>query len=317
VTAPPREPLGLFPTPLHPLPRLSRHLGGPRLYVKRDDLTGFALGGNKVRKLEFFLGEARAAGTDVLLTAGGHQSNHARVTAAAAAIAGLDCILVLSGGQPAAETDNLTLDRQFGAELRFVATGAERMPALQALADELRAAGRRPLLIPIGGSTPLGALGYVEAARELAGQLARLEVRPAALVHGSSSGGTQAGLVVGCRVAGLDARIIGVSADETRGDLSRMVADVAGPLAARLGVAAPATEAIEVIDAHVGAGYGIPTPASREATRLFARLEGLPLDSTYGAKAAAGLIGLVTSRAFAPADSLVFWHTGGVTWHPR
>ena len=135
----PREPLGFFPTPLHPLLRLSAHLGGPQIWIKRDDLTGFALGGNKVRKLEFFLGEARAIGADVLVTAGGHQSNHARVTAAAAARAGLDCVLVLSGGRPAAFTGNLALDRLFGAAVRFVETGPERMPAVQALADELRA----------------------------------------------------------------------------------------------------------------------------------------------------------------------------------
>ncbi len=311
---PPREPLGFFPTPLHPLPRLSAYLGGPRLLVKRDDLTGFALGGNKVRKLEFFLGEARAVGADVLLTAGGHQSNHARVTAAAAARAGLDCILVLSGGPPPAYTGNLALDRLFGAELRFVGSGPERMPALQALADELGRAGRRPLLVPIGGSTPLGALGYVEAASEAAAQLGALDVRPTAIVVGSSSGGTQAGLVVGCRAARLETRVIGVSADETRGDLARLVAGIAGPLAARLGEPAPAADAIEVLDGYVGDGYGIPTPASEEATRLFARLEGIALDATYGAKAAAGLVDLVRRGVFGAGDTVCFWHTGGATW---
>jgi len=312
---PPREPLGVYPTPLQPLPRLGAHLGVPGLWIKRDDLTGFALGGNKVRKLEFFLGEARAAGADVLLTAGGHQSNHARITAAAAARAGLDCILVLSGGPPTAYSGNLALDRLFGAELTFVGTGPERMPALRRRADELAAAGRRPLLIPIGGSTPLGALGYVEAARELATQAARLTL-PASLtiVHGSSSGGTQAGLVVGCRVAGLTGRVIGVSADETRADLSRMVAEIAGPLAKRLGVPPPPAEAIDVRDDYVGAGYGIPTPASEEAARLFARLEGVPLDPTYGAKAAAGLVDLCRRGALGRDDAVVFWHTGGATW---
>lgn len=310
----PREPLGFFPTPLHPLPRLAVHLGGPRLWIKRDDLTGFALGGNKVRKLEFFLGEARATGADVLLTAGGQQSNHARVTAAAAARAGLDCILVLSGGAPAAWTDNLGLDRLFGATVRFVATGPERMPALQALAEELRTAGRRPLLIPIGGSTPLGALGYVEAAREAALQFQALGVRPAAIVHASSSGGTQAGLLVGCRAAAFPARVIGVSADETRADLAGMVAGIAGPLAERVGVPPPPPEAIEVLDQYVGEGYGIPTPASEEAARLFARLEAIPLDATYGAKAAAGLIDLIRRGAFPRDEAVCFWHTGGATW---
>jgi L-cysteate sulfo-lyase len=316
VTAlPPREVLGFYPTPLHALPRLSDHLGGPRLYIKRDDLTGFALGGNKVRKLEFFLGQARASGADVLVTAGGHQSNHARITAAAAARAGLGCVLVLSGGRPAAYTGNLALDRLFGAELRFVGSGPERMPAVHALAAELSAAGRRPLVIPIGGSTPLGALGYVEAAREAAAQLRDLGVAPAAIVHGSSSGGTQAGLVVGCRAAELDTRVVGVSADETRADLGRMVADIAGPLAERIGLPAPSPGAIEVLDEYVGGGYGIPTASSEEATELFARLEGLPLDPSYGAKAAAGLIDLIRRRVFGPRDTLCFWHTGGATWH--
>ncbi len=313
---PPREPLGFFPTPLHALPRLSAHLGGPRLWIKRDDLTGFALGGNKVRKLEFFLGAARESGADTLLTAGGHQSNHARITAAAAAHAGLRCALILSGGAPAAYTGNLALDRLFGADLRFVATGPERMPALLALTDELRAAGRRPLLIPIGGSTPLGALGYVEAAREAAAQFAALGIRPRALVHGSSSGGTQAGLVVGCRLVDLDTRVIGVSADETRADLTGMVAAIAGPMAEQLGASAPPPDAIEVLDDYVGAGYGIPTPASRDATELFARLEGIPLDPSYGAKAAAGLIDLIRRGAFERADDVCFWHTGGATWNP-
>lgn len=312
---PPREPLGFYPTPLHPLPRLSAHLGGPRLWIKRDDLTGFALGGNKVRKLEFYLGEARAAGADVLLTTGGHQSNHARITAAAAARAGLDCVLVLSGGEPPALTRNLALDRLFGAELRFVRDRSERAPALAALAEELRRTGRRPLVIPLGGSTPLGALGYVEAAREAAAQCAALGVRPVALVHGSSSGGTQAGLLVGGRAADLGARVIGVSADETRADLTRMVAGIVGPLADLAGVSAPPAEAVEVLDGYVGEGYGIPTPDSEEATRLFARLEGIPLDPTYSAKAAAGLIDLVRRGAFRADDVVCFWHTGGMTWH--
>jgi D-cysteine desulfhydrase family pyridoxal phosphate-dependent enzyme len=310
-----REPLGAFPTPLHPLPRLQAHLGGPALWIKRDDLTGFALGGNKVRKLEFFLGAARASGADVLITAGGRQSNHARVTAAAAARAGLDCVLVLSGGTPEAWTGNLALDRLFGAEVRFVARGPERAPALEALAAALRAAGRRPLVIPIGGSTPLGARGYVEAAAEAAAQFRALGVAPTAMVHGSSSGGTQAGLVVGCRAAGLAARVIGVSADETREDLTRMVAGIVGPLSGELGLPAPPAEAIEVLDGYVGAGYGVPTPESLEAARLFARLEGIALDPTYGAKAAAGLVDLCRRGALTPRDVVCFWHTGGAMWH--
>jgi D-cysteine desulfhydrase family pyridoxal phosphate-dependent enzyme len=314
---PPREPLGFLPTPLHPLPRLSAHLGGPQLWIKRDDLTGFALGGNKVRKLEFYLGAARAEGADVLLTTGGHQSNHARITAAAAARAGLDCILILSGGTPATYAGNLALDCLFGAEVRFVATREERAPALLALADELRRAGRRPLVIPLGASTPLGAFGYVEAVREVVRQFHAVGVVPRVIVHGSSSGGTQAGLVLGCRAAGLATRVLGVSADETRADLTRMVVEILGPLAELAGVSLPPPAAVEVLDDYVGPGYGIPTAASDEATRLFARLEGIALDATYGAKAAAGLVDLVRRGAFRRDDVVCFWHTGGVTWeHP-
>jgi D-cysteine desulfhydrase family pyridoxal phosphate-dependent enzyme len=316
---PAREPLGFFPTPLHPLPRLQAYLGRPRLWIKRDDLTGFALGGNKVRKLEFYLGQARAVGADVLLTTGGQQSNHARITAAAAARAGLGCVLVLSGGAPAAYTGNLALDRLFGAELRFVADRTERAPTLEALATELRRAGRRPLVIPLGGSTPLGALGYVEAAREAAAQLQALGLSPAApvtIVHGSSSGGTQAGLLVGCRAAGLAARVVGVSADERRADLTGMVAGIVGPLADQVGVPRPEAGAVEVLDEYVGEGYGIPTPASDEATRLFARLEGIPLDATYSAKAAAALIDLCRRGASRADEAVIFWHTGGTTWQP-
>jgi 1-aminocyclopropane-1-carboxylate deaminase/D-cysteine desulfhydrase-like pyridoxal-dependent ACC family enzyme len=225
-------------------------------------------------------------------------------------------VLVLSGGEPAAYAGNLALDRLFGAELRFVATGAERAPALQTVAAELRAAGRRPLVIPIGGSTPLGARGYVLAAQEIAAQFQALGVAPRAILHGSSSGGTQAGLVVGCRLAGLATRVVGISADETRADLGRMVSQIAGPLATGLDAAAPPADAIDVRDEYVGDGYGVPTPASEEATRLFARLEGLPLDPTYGAKAGAGLVDLVRRGAFARSDVVCFWHTGGMAWAP-
>jgi D-cysteine desulfhydrase family pyridoxal phosphate-dependent enzyme len=312
---PPRVPLATLPTPLQPLPRLSAHLGGPQLWIKRDDLTGLALGGNKVRKLEYFLGAARTQGADVLLTAGGQQSNHARVTAAAAARAGLDCILILSGGPPAAWTGNLALDRLFGAEVRFVGAGEERMPALQRLAEALARAGRHPLVIPIGGSTPLGAWGYLEAVRETVPQLAGLGLAPSAIVHGSSSGGTQAGLVVGCRAAGLATRVIGVSADETRADLARMVREIVEPLAAEVGIPPPEAGAVDVRDDQVGGGYGVPTPASLEAARLFARLEGVALDATYGAKAAAGLVDLVRRGVFRRDEVVLFWHTGGALWH--
>lgn len=307
---PPREPLATLPTPLYPLAGLSEHLGGPRLFIKRDDLTGFAFGGNKVRKAEFFLAAARAAGTDTLITCGGLQSNHCRVIAAAAARSGMGCHLVLSGQRPRALTGNVWLGRLFGAELHFVASRADRAPTMEALARELEARGRRPYVIPLGGSTPLGAYAYVEAVREFASQCLTLGIEAAAIVHASSSGGTQAGLLVGSRFANLRTRVIGVSADETARDLTRMVEEIAQPLADRLELPRPRREEIEVLDDYVGDGYEIPTAASEEATRLFARLEGIVLDGTYSAKAAAGFIDLIRRGRWGPADTVCFWQTG-------
>ena len=309
--APRREPLAKLPTPLLDLARLSTVLGGPRLLIKRDDLGGFALGGNKVRKLELFLADARDAGADVLITCGGVQSNHCRVTAAAAARAGMRCILVLSGAKPAQFSGNLFLDQLFGADLVFVATRAERAPRMEALASEFRAKGLRPYVIPLGGSNPLGAYAYVEAMKELAQQCRPLGLPVSTVVHASSSGGTQAGLVVGCLAEELPTRVVGISADETRDDLARMVTEVAQALAERGGLPAPRKDQIEVLDDYVGEGYGIPTPASEEALRLFARLEGIVLDSTYTAKAAAGLINLIRRGRFRRDETVCFWHTGG------
>ncbi len=309
--APRREPLAKLPTPLLDLARLSTILGGPRLLIKRDDLGGFALGGNKVRKLEFFLADAQQAGADVLITCGGVQSNHCRVAAAAAARAGLRCLLVLSGKKPDRLTGNLLLDQLFGAELHFVEARAERAPRMEALASELGAKGLRPYVIPLGGSTPLGAYAYVDAVRELAQQCRPLGIPVSTIVHSSSSGGTQAGLVVGCLAEELPTRVVGISADETTDDLTRMVNDLAQALAGQAGLPAPRKDQIEVLDEYVGEGYGIPTPASEEATRLFARVEGIVLDPTYTAKAAAGLIHLIRRGRFKRDETVCFWHTGG------
>ena len=309
--SPRREPLAKLPTPLLDLARLSTVLGGPRLLIKRDDLGGFALGGNKVRKLEFFLADARQAGADVLITCGGIQSNHCRVAAAAAARAGMQCVLVLSGATPARFTGNLLLDQLFGAELVFVETRQERAPRMEALAAESRARGLRPYVIPLGGSTPLGAYAYVEAVKEFAQQCRLVGIPVSTIVHASSSGGTQAGLVVGCLAEELPTRVVGISADEKKDDLTRMVTDIAQALAEQSGLPAPRKDLIEVLDDYVGDGYGVPTPASEEATRLFARLEGIVPDSTYTAKAAAGLIDLIRRGRFKRDETVCFWHTGG------
>jgi D-cysteine desulfhydrase family pyridoxal phosphate-dependent enzyme len=309
--APRREPLAKLPTPLLDLAHLGTVLGGPRLLIKRDDLGGFALGGNKVRKLEFFLADARTAGADVLITCGGVQSNHCRVTAAAAARAGVRCVLVLSGAKPPRFTGNLLLDQLFGAELVFVETREARALQMDALAAEARGKGRRPYVIPLGGSTPLGAYAYVEAVKEFAQQCRLQGIPVSTIVHASSSGGTQAGLVVGCLAEELPTRVVGISADEKKDDLARMVADIAQGLAEQSGLPAPRKDQIAVLDDYVGDGYGIPTPASEDATRLFARLEGIVLDSTYTAKAAAGLIDLIRRGRFTRDETVCFWHTGG------
>lgn len=311
IFAPRREPLAKLPTPLLDLARLSTVLGGPRLLIKRDDLGGFALGGNKVRKLEFFLADARTAGADVLITCGGVQSNHCRVTAAAAARASMRCVLVLSGATPARFTGNLLLDQLFGAELVFVETRQERAPRMEALAAEFRAKGLRPYVIPLGGSTPLGAYAYVEAVKEFAQQCRLVGIPVSTIVHASSSGGTQAGLVVGCLAEELPTRAVGISADEKKDDLGRMVNDIARALAEQSGLPAPRKDQIEVLDDYVGEGYGVPTAASEEATRQFARLEGIVLDSTYTAKAAAGMIDLIRRGRFKRDETVCFWHTGG------
>ncbi len=308
----PRRPLALLPTPLHELPRLSTAVGGVPIWIKRDDLTGFALGGNKVRKLEFLLADALRQGADTLVTAGGLQSNHARVTAAAAAAAGLDCHLVLSGSRPERLQGNTALDALLGATLHFVATGPERTARLSALAEELRRAGRKPYVIPIGGSAPLGALGYVLALREVQEECARRGLRPEAIVVAASSGGTQGGLEAGKRLVGWDVRIIGVSADEPAVFLQQASAEMATEALALLGRHETVwPNELTVLGDYVGEGYGASTPASQEAMVLFAKTEGIILDPTYTAKAAAGVLDLIRRGEFR-GQGVLFWHTGGL-----
>lgn len=298
------------PTPVEELHRLREALGGgPRLLVKRDDAIGFAFGGNKVRKMRLVAADAVAKGADTLITSGGVQSNHARVTAAAAAKLGLRCILVANGQPLERPTANALLDRLLGAEVRYVTDRADRAPSMEAAAEEVRRAGGTPYVIPIGASTPLGAAAFVDAIAELAAQIDPPDV----IVHSSSSGGTQAGLVAGCALVGWPTRIIGVSADESSADLTRSVRQIIDGMPGLLGVSADRFEHVEVIvdDRFVGAGYGVPTAESTQAIERCARSEALFLDPTYTAKAMAGLIARYGSREFAAASTVLFWHTGG------
>lgn len=306
----PQAPLLHAPTPVEELPRLRDAIGASaRLYVKRDDSIPFGFGGNKVRKLALVGGRAAADGADTLITCGGVQSNHARATAAAATRLGMRCVLVANGAAPDRPTGNALLDRLLGAQVHFVADRDERTPAMERLAAEARGAGHRPFVIPLGASTPLGAAAFVLAVAELADQIDP----PDAIVHASSSGGTQAGLVAGCRALGWPTRVIGVSADENAATLRGMVEEIIEGIPDVLpNVPVGGGAAVEVDDRFVGEGYGIPTPASRDAQSLAARTEALFLDPTYTAKAMAGLIAHCRSGTLARARTVLFWHTGGL-----
>jgi L-cysteate sulfo-lyase len=306
----PSLPLAPYVTPVEELARLRRAIGGgPRLLVKRDDAIPFAFGGNKVRKMRLVGADAVAAGADTLITAGGVQSNHARVTAATAALLGMRCILVVNGTAPARATANALLQRLLGAEIVYVPTRDQRSTTMETIAEDLRRAGHRPYVIPVGASMPLGALAFVQAVEELVAQ----EIRPQAIVHATSSGGTQAGLIAGCVASGLDARVIGVSADERSDELAAVVRQILTGLGPLCEVDANILESapIEVDDRFVGAGYGVPSDESRAALELAARTEALFLDDTYTSKAMAGLIARVRTGEFRDDETVLFWHTGG------
>jgi len=314
----PRLNLGHYPTPVEDVPRFRDLLAQesatatvPRILIKRDDLTGPGFGGNKVRKLEYVLARAVEERAEVAITVGGLKSNHARITAALCARLGIKCVLVLngtlddSGYRPA----SMALEELYGAEVRVVSEREDRNATMEAIAADLRASGRRVIEVPLGASIPLGALGYVAAAHELASQLG-----PSAginyIVHTSSSGGTQAGLVTGCGLAGIDARIIGVSPDDPQDTIASKVKTIIEGLADFISLPAH-SRPVEVIDDFIGPGYGIPSREGEEATRLLARTEGIILDPVYTSKAMAALIAWIRNKRFSKEDSVLFWHTGG------
>ncbi len=304
----PRQRFAHLPTAVEALPRLSAQLGGPRILVKRDDQTGLAFGGNKTRKLEFLVAEARQQGALTLVTGGAIQSNHCRQTAAVAARFGMDCILVLTGEVPQRPSANLLLDRFFGAEVVFVEQRSERDRVLRETVDQASRAGRRPYLLPYGGSSPTGALGYLFAMQEFMQQ----GVAADWIVFGTSSGGTHAGLVLGQRLYGFTGKVLGISIDEPESWLKSHVSSLATQASEFL------ADRIEITpndvlanDRYCQAGYGIVTDAEREAIKLFAHTEGLLLDPVYTGRAAAGLIDLVRTKHFKEDDTVLFWHTGG------
>jgi 1-aminocyclopropane-1-carboxylate deaminase/D-cysteine desulfhydrase-like pyridoxal-dependent ACC family enzyme len=306
----PFVPFAPAPTPVEEVARLRAALGGgPRLLVKRDDAIGFGFGGNKVRKMRFVAADALAQGADTLITTGGVQSNHARVTAAAAAKLGLHCILVVNGAPPDRPTANALLDRLLGAEMRHVPSREDRGPAMDAAAAALRRVGRRPYVIPIGASTPLGAAAFVHAVTELLEQIDPPDV----ILHATSSGGTQAGLIAGCTLAGSKTRVLGISADEGARELELSIREILAGLGPLLGFDPSRFDRapVEIDDAFVGEGYGVSTVESRAAIDLCARTEALFLDPTYTAKAMAGLMAHVRRGTFDKDKTVLFWHTGG------
>jgi D-cysteine desulfhydrase family pyridoxal phosphate-dependent enzyme len=300
------------PTPLQPAPRLSAALGGPEIWLKRDDLTALALGGNKLRKLELLIAEAKARGADVVVTAGAAQSNHCVQTAAACNVNGLDCVVVLRGTEDTPVAGNLLLDHLLGAEVRLRDMSMDdRNAAAEAVAEELREEGRRPVVVPVGGSNALGVIGYAYAAFEIADQARSAGVAPAALVCPSGSGGTQAGLVLGALALGRPFEVHGVSVRADRATLAARVARLASDGAALVDETPVDPETVVVHDGYVGPGYGELTAGSLEAIRLIARTEGVFVDPVYTGKALSGLIGEVRAGRWAGGEHVVFVHTGG------
>ncbi len=303
----PRLTFAHLPTPVEPLPRLSSVLGGPQLWIKRDDQTGLAFGGNKARKLEFLLAEAKAHGARTLITRGAVQSNHCRQTAAAAAQHGFGCILVLAGHPPEHATGNVLLDMLLGAEIVW-AEDRDAGQLLQKTFDDAWSDGRRPYLVPYGGSSPTGAAAYAEALSELMAQ----DVPIDRIVFASSSGGTQAGLVAGARIHGFDAHIQGISVDTPSQQLCESVAALANEVGSLLGNPLELTASdIDVNDGYLGGGYAVIGDLERNAIGLFARNEGILLDPVYTGRAAGGMIDMIEKGEINAEERVLFWHTGG------
>jgi len=303
----PRVKIAHLPTVIEELPRLSSFLNGPRIFIKRDDQTGLAFGGNKTRKLEFLLAEAKAEGAQTLITTGALQSNHCRQTAAAAVRFGLRCLLVLVGEPPSTPSANLLLDKLLDAEI--VWTDKEsRDDVLNNVFQEAVQENRKPYLVPYGGSSPTGAAAYAFAIRELIEQ----NLKPDWIVFASSSGGTQAGMVAGAKAFGFNGKILGISVDEPEEVLAGRVANLANEVLKKIGVAGEIVRDDVIVNSdYTGAGYGVMEQKEIDAIKLFARKEGVLLDPVYTGRAGAGLLSLIREGFFPKESTILFWHTGG------
>ncbi|MGY5451494.1 D-cysteine desulfhydrase family protein [Agarivorans sp. MS3-6] len=305
-----KQSLGFFPTPLHLLPALSSQLAGPQIYIKRDDLSGLALGGNKVRKLEFLLGDALRQQANCIITAGAAQSNHCRQTAAAAAKLNLPCFLLLGGNAPSEAQGNVLLDKLFGAQIRWA--GEQRKgEGIDVLEQQLRSEGLNPYVVPYGGSDAVGCLGFAAALEELLQQQSDLDE----IIFASSSGASHAGLMLAKRYLQSTIKLRGINIDKANHaeqSFNQRIANLASASALRFGLKeAFAADEVCLDDAYLGEGYGILGDAEREAIMLLAQTEGILLDPVYTAKAMAGLIARVRQGCYSPQQKILFWHTGG------
>jgi L-cysteate sulfo-lyase len=320
----PRLTFAHLPTPLERMDRLRAALGPtcPTLYVKRDDCTGLATGGNKTRKLEFLMADALAQGAQAVVTFGAVQSNHARQTAAAAAKLGLLCDLILidmvdNDSDAYAQSGNVLLDRLMGARIHTVPSDGAAA-TLATVLDEHRAAGRKAYVVPIGGSNAVGSLGYVEAFAEISHQAASLDLKVDAILHASSSCGTQGGLIAGAVMMESSIRIMGVNVyKKNAADIASTAhANAVETLILASGDAKDLTERVHVIDGYMGEGYGLSSAGLLEALHMAAQTEGLLLDPVYSGKAMAALIGHVRRGKFTRGQTVVFLHTGGAAALP-
>ena len=310
----PRIPLAFLPTPLQELQALSSALGGPGIFIKRDDQTGLAFGGNKARKLEFLIADALEQRADTVVTLGAAQSNHCRQTAAAAAKAGLHCVLILGGTEPDIPNGNLLLDYLFDATV-YWSSMEGRVQRMEEVVQDLKKKGRQPYPIPYGGSNAIGATGFAVAMEELTAQLSQINRHVDAIVVASSSGGTQAGLAVGARATRFRGRIIGVSIDKgERGEerYETELARLANQIAERIGIPADFSDGdFHIAYDYLGGGYGVVGTLERQAIQMLARYEGVLLDPVYTGRAMGALIDMIRNGKFTSDQTVLFWHTGG------
>jgi D-cysteine desulfhydrase family pyridoxal phosphate-dependent enzyme len=308
----PRIPLCLLPTPIVPLNRLTQYLGGAKIFMKRDDLTGVGFGGNKNRKLEFLLADAIQKGADMIVTEGALQSNHCLQTAACSAKLGFDCELVLSGEAPDFITGNLLLDQILDVKIHRARDSVERKALMLKVEEELRAKGKNPYMIPTGGSTSVGALGYLNCVFEITKQSKELEVDFNHLIHSTGSGGTQSGLLIGKELYSPDLEILGINVGDPTERLQKEIKEIIKDFSKDWGLELMiGDEEIKILEGYFGEGYGIPTQEMIDMVKLMAKLEGVFLDPVYTGKAIVGLVDLIKSDVIPKDNNVLFLHSGG------